>query len=227
MFRVLRTQAWDEARVHTRAPLVLPARITAEARIAADLLAIDRAHTVVRHTAPDLTVVPPRHTTAADHRLTVVAHMDARRPLMAAGLPVMAVDPTVVPLLPMAAEDRHRMAEAGQLHLMGAAVVTRADSVAADMRPLEVAVTVAAAREAEATAVVEATAAADIAELLRHCTFCNAAFGRRSFFWARFSDPHPRPAPNLAYPASALLASAATRVAVEIVPDLFQPVPRS
>jgi hypothetical protein len=139
----------------------------------------------------------------------------------------MAVDPTVVPLLPMAAEDRHRMAEAGQLHLMGAAVVTRADSVAADMRPLEVAVTVAVAREAEATAVVEATAAADIAELLRHCTFCNAAFGRRSFFWARFSDPHPRPAPNLAYPASALLASAATRVAVEIVPDLFQPVPRS
>jgi hypothetical protein len=98
----------------------------------------------------------------------------------------MAVDPTVVPLLPMAVEDRHRMAEAGQLHLMEAAVVTRADSVAADTRPLAVAVTVAAVREAEATAVAEATAAADIAELLRHCTFVTPPSGGVLFFWARF-----------------------------------------
>jgi hypothetical protein len=198
-------QAWAEARVHTRVPLVLPAPITAEARIAADLLAIDRAHTVVRHTAPDLTVVPRRHTMAADHRLTVVAHMDARRPLMAAGLPVMGVDPTVGLHPRTAVDECHHLAEAGQLHLMEAAVVTRADSVAADMRPLEVAVTVAVAREAEATVVAEAeaTVAADIAELLRHRTFATPSSGGVLFSGRDFSDPHPRPGPNQAYLESA------------------------
>jgi hypothetical protein len=131
--------------------------MAAEARITADPhQEIAVAPMVAHHT---VAVVRHRRTTVADHRLMVVADTDVRRPLTVAGRQVMAVDLTAGLHPPTAAEERHRMAEAEQLHLT--AVAARADpAVAVDTRPLEAEVIVVAA-EAEAAAT---TVAARITE---------------------------------------------------------------
>jgi len=113
---------------------------------------------VVHHTAA---VVRHRHTTVADHRLMVVADTGVPRPPTVAGRQVMA-DPPAGPHLPTAVKERHRLAEAGQLHLTAVAVVAAwADpAVAVDTRPLEAEAIVVAA-EAEATLAVDVTEPSD------------------------------------------------------------------
>jgi hypothetical protein len=104
---------WDAVAVHIRDPWAEAGPTVAEVRIT-------RAHMVARLMAAD-PMAPRLHT--AERRLTVVAQSDVQRPLTAAGLRVMAADPTVgLLLLPTAAEEVPHMAEAEQLHLMEAAV---------------------------------------------------------------------------------------------------------
>lgn len=156
MFRARRTPVWDAARAHIRDPRALAEHTAAKARITAgphEEMAVARM--VVHHTAA---VVRHRHTTAADHRLMVVAHTGVRRPLTVAGRQVMAVGLTAGLHPPTAVEERHRMAEAEQLHLTAVvAVAARADpAVAEDTRPLEAEV-IAVAAEAEATLAADVT----------------------------------------------------------------------
>ena len=88
-----------------------------------------------------------RHRRMVGRQLTVVADTDVRRRHTAAGLQVTA------------AEERHHMAEAGQLHLTAVAVAARAGpAVAVDTRPLEAEViVVVVVAEAEATLAVDIT----------------------------------------------------------------------
>ncbi len=104
---------WDAVAVHIRDPWAEAGPTVAEVRIT-------RAHMVARLMAADLMVA--RRLPTAERRLMVVAQTDVQRPLTAAGLRVMAVDP-MVGLHPLTAvEERHHTVEAEQLHLMEAVV---------------------------------------------------------------------------------------------------------
>ena len=88
---------------------------------------------------------------------TVAAHTDVRRRLTVAGRQVMADPMAVGPHPPTAAEERHRMAEAGQLRLTAVGVAARADPAVAEDTPLLEAGAIVVAAEAEATLAVDVT----------------------------------------------------------------------
>jgi len=90
---------------------------------------------------------------------TVAAHTDVRRRLTVAGRQVMADPMAVGPHPPTAAEERHRLAEAGRLRLTAVvAVAARVDpAVAEDTRPLEAEEAIVVAAEAGATLAVDVT----------------------------------------------------------------------